>query len=155
MSFRYTAKWIISWVSHYWQRVEAQCLESREVSWNAFRKKLKNELGSMENPEVMWWLSDKESACQCRRQQVPSLGWEDLLEEEMATYFSVPAGIIPWTEEPGGLQSLGSAVVGHDLAIKHTTTMENSTLNKSQGDWHKDPQNQNISNRVSLKLESL
>ena len=30
------------------------------------------------------------------------------LQEEMATYFSVPAGIIPWTEEPGGLQSLGS-----------------------------------------------
>ena len=36
----------------------------------------------------------------------------------MATYFSVPAGIIPWTEEPGGLQSLGSAVVGHDLTTQ-------------------------------------
>ena len=72
----------------------------------------------MENPEVMWWLSGKASACQCRRQQVPSLGWEDPLEEEIATYFSVPAGIIPWTEEPGGLQSLGSAVVGHDLTTQ-------------------------------------
>ena len=35
--------------------------------------------------------------------QVRSLGWEDPLEEEMATYFSVLARIIPWTEEPGRL----------------------------------------------------
>ena len=37
-----------------------------------------------------------------------SLGWEDLLEEEMATHSSIPAWEIPWTEEPGGLQSMGS-----------------------------------------------
>ena len=35
--------------------------------------------------------------------QVQSLGWEDLLEEEMATHFSILAWKIPWTEEPGGL----------------------------------------------------
>ena len=39
---------------------------------------------------------------------VPSLGWEDPLEEEMVTYFSFLAWEIPWTEEPGGLQSMGS-----------------------------------------------
>jgi len=39
--------------------------------------------------------------------QVRSLGWEDLLEEEMATHSSILAWKIPWTEEPGGLQSLG------------------------------------------------
>ena len=39
--------------------------------------------------------------------QVQSLGWEDLLEEEMATHSSVLAWEIPWTEEPGGLQSTG------------------------------------------------
>ena len=38
---------------------------------------------------------------------VQSLGWEDLLEEEMATHSSILAWKIPWTEEPGGLQSLG------------------------------------------------
>ena len=37
-----------------------------------------------------------------------SLGWEDTLEEEMATYSSILAWKIPWTEEPGGQQSLGS-----------------------------------------------
>ena len=38
---------------------------------------------------------------------VPSLGWKDLLEKEMATHSSVPAWEIPWTEEPGRLQSMG------------------------------------------------
>ena len=37
--------------------------------------------------------------------QVQSLGWEDPLEEEMATHSSILAWTIPWTEEPGGLQS--------------------------------------------------
>ena len=39
--------------------------------------------------------------------QVRSLGWEDALEEEMATYSSILAWRISWTEEPGGLQSIG------------------------------------------------
>ena len=40
--------------------------------------------------------------------QVRSLGWEDPLEEEMATHSSILAWRIPWTKEPGGLQSMGS-----------------------------------------------
>ena len=39
--------------------------------------------------------------------QVRSLGWEDPLEEEMATHSNILAWEIPWTEEPGGLQSIG------------------------------------------------
>ena len=39
--------------------------------------------------------------------QVPSLGWEEPLEEEMATHSSILAWKIPWTEEPGRLQSVG------------------------------------------------
>ena len=46
--------------------------------------------------------------------QVQSLGGEDLLEKEMATHFSILAWRIPWTEEPGGLQSVGSQIFGHD-----------------------------------------
>ena len=45
---------------------------------------------------------------------VRSLGWEDTLEEGMATYSSILAWRIPWTEEPGGLQSMWSQRVGHD-----------------------------------------
>ena len=42
------------------------------------------------------------------------LGWEDPLEEGMAAHSSVLAWRIPWMEEPGGLQSMGSQGVGHD-----------------------------------------
>ena len=45
---------------------------------------------------------------------VQSLGWEDALEKEMATHSSILAWNIPWTEEPGRLQSTGSKRVGHD-----------------------------------------
>ena len=45
---------------------------------------------------------------------VRSLGQEDPLEKEMATHSSILAWRIPWTEEPGGLQSAGSQRVGHD-----------------------------------------
>ena len=43
-----------------------------------------------------------------------SLGWEDPLEKEMAPHSSTLAWKIPWTEEPGRLQSMGSLRVGHD-----------------------------------------
>ena len=46
--------------------------------------------------------------------QVQYLGWEDPLEEGMATHFSILAWRIWWTEEPGGLQTLGLQRVGHD-----------------------------------------
>ena len=46
--------------------------------------------------------------------QVQSLGQEDLLEKGMATHSSILAWRIPWTEEPGGLQSMGFQRVGHD-----------------------------------------
>ena len=45
---------------------------------------------------------------------VQSLGWEDPLEEDMTTHSSVLARKILWTEEPGGLQTIGLQRVGHD-----------------------------------------
>ena len=50
--------------------------------------------------------------------QVRSLGQEDPLEEEMATHSSILAWEIPWTEESGGLQSMGSQSIRQDLATK-------------------------------------
>ena len=47
-----------------------------------------------------------------------SLGQEDSLEEEMVPHSSILAWDIPWTEEPGGLQSMGSQRAGHDLVTK-------------------------------------
>ena len=49
---------------------------------------------------------------------VKSLGWEDVLEKEMATHSSILAWKIPWMEEPGGLQSTGSQRVRHDWTTK-------------------------------------
>ena len=55
---------------------------------------------------------------------VPSLGQEDPLEEEMATHSSILAWEIPWTEEPGGLQSRGLQRVGHVLVTEHVRTFK-------------------------------
>ena len=62
------------------------------------------------------WLSGKESSCQSgrRRRQVQSLSQEDPLEEGVATHSIILAWTIPWSEEPGGLQSMGLQRVGHD-----------------------------------------
>ena len=49
---------------------------------------------------------------------VRSLGWEDPLENGITVHSSTLAWRIPWTEEPGGLQSMGSQRVKHDLATK-------------------------------------
>ena len=58
--------------------------------------------------------------------RVQSLGWEDPLEDGMTTRSSLLAWRIPWTEEPGRLQSVGLHRVGHDLIdlAQHSTTKE-------------------------------
>ena len=48
------------------------------------------------------------------KRRVRSLGWEDPLEKEIAIHSRTLAWKIPWTEEPGGLQSMGLQRVGHD-----------------------------------------
>ena len=54
--------------------------------------------------------------------QVQSLGWQDPLEKEMATHSSILAWEVLWTEESGGLQSMGSQELEpHDLATKQLT----------------------------------
>ena len=53
-----------------------------------------------------------------------SLGWEDHLEKEMAIHSSILAWIVPWTEEPGRLQSMGLQIVGCDW-VTHTFTFIN------------------------------
>ena len=55
----------------------------------------------------------------CRETQVQSLGWEDPLVEKIAIYSYILAWRIPWIEKAGGLRSIGSQGVGHDLATEH------------------------------------
>ena len=69
-----------------------------------------------------WWLSGKESAWNTGDigDPVRFLGWADALEKGMATHSSILAWEIPWTEEPGGLEPMGSQRVGRDWAHTHT-----------------------------------
>ena len=61
-----------------------------------------------------WWLKMVKHLPAMWETRVRSLGWEDHLEKEMATHSSLLAWKIPWTEEPGRLQSTGSQRVRHD-----------------------------------------
>ena len=64
---------------------------------------------------LSWWLSAKESECNAMQETwFNLLNQEDILEDEMATHSSILAWRRPWTEEPGGLQSMGLQRVGHD-----------------------------------------
>ena len=56
---------------------------------------------------LLWWISGKEPTCNARDPGW-TLGQEDPLEKEMATHPNILVWEIPWTEEPGGLQSMGS-----------------------------------------------
>ena len=64
--------------------------------------------------QVAQWQRIRLAMQETQETQVRSLGWEDLLEKEMATHSSILAWEIPWTEEPGGLWSIGSQRVRHD-----------------------------------------
>ena len=67
--------------------------------------------------------------------QVQSLGWEDLLEKEMATRSSILAWKIPWTEKPGGLPSMGSQKVKHNWAT-NTVCVTQQGLKEFRGrEW--------------------
>ena len=71
---------------------------------------LKREMG----PVIAQQVKNLPAMQETQERQVLSLGQEDLLEEEMATHSSSLAWRIPWTEEPGRLQSMGSQRVRHD-----------------------------------------
>ena len=70
-----------------------------------------------------WWLRWSRNLPARQETQVQFLGWEDPLEKEKATYSSILAWRIPWTEGPGRLLSMGSQRDGHDLATKAPSTM--------------------------------
>ena len=63
-----------------------------------------------------WWLSEGMRLPE-QETQIWLLGWEDLLEREMTTHYSILAWEIPWAEEPGRLQSMRSKRVGHKFIL--------------------------------------
>ena len=78
------------------------------------------------------WLSDKESSCQwSRHRRLEFDHWEDLLEKEMTICSSIPAWGIPWTEEPGGLQSVRSQRTENRTGLNTHTHTHTHTLTYS------------------------
>ena len=57
--------------------------------------------------QVVQWVKNLPATQEIQEMQVRSLGWEEPLKKEMATHSSIVAWKIPWTEEPGNLQSMG------------------------------------------------
>ena len=86
-----------------------------------------------------WWLSGKGSSYNAGGQelQIRLLGWEDLLEEGMVTHSNILAWRIPWTEEPGRLQSIGWHTVGHNFSEGNGTPLQYSCLENpmDRGAW--------------------
>ena len=74
---------------------------------------------------------DKESACQCRRCRLDIWIGKTPLEKKIATHSSILAWEIPWTEEPGRLQSTGLQRVGHNLATKQQNLGQGLEINVS------------------------
>ena len=68
---------------------------------------------------MVQWVKNLLAMQETQEIRVQSLGWEDPLEEGMATHSSILAWRIPWTEEPGGLRSIASQRVRHNLATEH------------------------------------
>ena len=77
--------------------------------------------------------------------QVQSLGWEDPLEADMATYSRILAWRILWTEEPGRLQSIGLQRVGRDLATKTASNKEATGHYSFTGEFYQAFKEKNIS----------
>ena len=67
---------------------------------------------------MVQWVNNSPAMQETQETLFQSLGWKDPLEKEMATHSSILAWEIPWTEEPGKLQSTGLQRVRHDLATK-------------------------------------
>ena len=109
---------ILEWVTISFCRGSSQPRDRTQVSCTTgrfFTDWATREAPAMPETQEMW---------------VRSLGQKDALEKEMATHSSILAWKIPWTEEPGGLQSMGSQRVKHNLGTKHASTRELSTENR-------------------------
>ena len=106
-----------------WSRIRLHCRRPRFNSWVGKIHWRRHRLHTPVFLGFPWGPAGKESACNVEvLGSIPGLGRS--LEKGMTTYSSILAWKIPWTEEPGGLQSMGLQRVGHDWATNtHTYTV--------------------------------
>ena len=99
-----------------------------------------------------WWLAMQET----QEMGVQFLGWQDPLEEEIATHSSTLTWEIPWTEEAGGLQSMGSQRVEHDWARPHThLRAQPSTLPSELESWNSEVESSGPETAPGLELQGV
>ena len=107
-------KWIIEWI------IQLSCHYRCFITSDPLSSKWQREASSINFLKIIRFLLQNLPAMQeSQETQVQSLGWEDHLDEGLATHCNILDWRIPWTEEPGGLQSIGSQRIGQawsDLA---------------------------------------
>ena len=107
-------KWVIEWI------IQLSCHYKCFITSDPLSSKWQREASSIYFLKIIRFLLQNLPAMQeSQETQVQSLGWEDHLDEGLATHCSILAWRIPWTEEPGGLQSTGLQRIGRawrDLA---------------------------------------
>ena len=91
----------------------SRCKDQQEPT-DGFKAQERTELGDHVGSVLDKVTQQVKNLPEMQETQVQSLGREDLLEKEMATHSSIRGKKIPWTEEPGRLQSMGSQRAGHD-----------------------------------------
>ena len=91
----------------------SRCKDQQEPT-DGFKAQERTELGDHVGSVLDKVTQQVKNLPEMQETQVQSLGREDLLEKEMATHSSILGKKIPWTEEPGRLQSMGSQRAGHD-----------------------------------------
>ena len=91
----------------------SRCKDQQEPT-DGFKAQERTELGDHVGSVLDKVTQQVKNLPEMQETQVQSLGREDLLEKEMATHSSILGKKIPWTEEPGRLQSTGSQRAGHD-----------------------------------------
>ena len=81
------------------------------------------------------WSRIRQSMQETQETWIQSLSWEDPLEEEMATHSSILTWRIPWTEEPGGLKSMGWQRVRQDRACTYVASVASVSRAVGWGAW--------------------
>ena len=114
----------------FWQEVKAKDYNRSELENSLEGGDLRHLRVNTGFLRASQWMQSSVIICllmqKLRETWVRSLSWVEPLEEEMATHSSTLASIIPHTEEPGRLQSMGSQIVRHDLATKHSAEWVNN-----------------------------
>ena len=123
--------------SHLWKKfVTRICLQGRRPRFDSWAGKIPWRRDRLPTPVFLGFPYDSvvKNMPTMRETWVQSLDWEDPLEESMATHSSILAWRMPWTEESGGLQSMGLQRIRHDWVSKCNTAQHSKVEEMAESD---------------------